>query len=145
MKKLILIASLAGVLGACSPVATDPETGPVIIQCDGENVVRAFGTTRTAKRLTFRVDGRADTFEVWNAETGKFATWGDAGDLTIEPGQITYSATLTSDGASANRMIRFDRVAGTVEDNISVQPVGRTSFSGTCEAVRGPSEAKTKF
>ena len=141
--RILALVGLASA-AACSQ-QSDPGSGPIILECNGTQTVQAFQTTTESKRYTYRIDGSAKTFEIWNAEQNTWKTWGDDRKLTIEPATITYEATKAADGGAASRRIVFNRSSGTVADDINVLPMGELAFAGACKIVTKPAEIDRQF
>lgn len=144
MKRVLAISTLL-VTAACVQTPTDPAKGPVILQCDGSNTISTLDDSSNSQRNIYRIDGIAKTFEVWNDKKADWNKWGDDQTLSITANQIDFMGGVSGEGAFARRHTSFDRLNGTVTDEITVFPMGKTSFRGLCEAVAKPTEAKQKF
>ena len=145
LEKYVYPAALVLVsLSACSSSASDPTKGPVILQCDGQQTNTVFESNTQPFRETFKIDGKAKTFEIWNTETETWKTWG-SGRVEIDKGSITYVGTISAAQGSATRTIAFDRNSGRVTDELDVLPIGNLSFEGICKPVSKVESVTTKF
>jgi len=141
--KRVLFAGVFGLAG-CSPAGGGPANGPVLLQCNGVQTTQTFGTRTNDLRRTFKVDGKAKTFEIWDTDTQAWKAWGTNPTLEIKDTSINYIATTTGGGATAKREIVFDRTSGAVSDVIDV-PFGRLTFDGSCKPVAKPEAVNNKF
>lgn len=125
-------------LSACG-VATDPEKGPVILQCQGERVINAANGERETERRSevYRIDGKQHTFAKYDRERGGFGP--DYAGLTLSDTEARYASTgpiVAGIGSTSTTV--FDRVSGRVTDETVMSNGGSLTFTGECKPVDSP-------
>lgn len=131
-------------LAGCS-VPSNPERGPVILLCQGQEVLRAANgeVERAHLRRFYRLDGKRQTVGKWDDKTQSFS---DLRGLTVSPTQLvhSYDGHLTVGGISTVTTITFDRVTGRVTDEFAMSNGGTITFDASCKPVKSPT-SETKF
>ena len=141
-----LIGLSATLLLAGCGVATNPEEGPIILQCVGEDVNRAGNgeVERERKTVFYRIDGVERTIAKWNEDNQNFEV-GSQG-LTVTPNELKYfRANPPLAGISSTKTITFDRLSGRVTDEFAMSNNSTITFKALCKPVSDPINAKRKF
>jgi hypothetical protein len=107
MRLIVLCATV--LLVGCG-AATNPEKGPVILQCVGESVNRTGNgeVERERKTVFYRIDGVEQSIAIWDKDNQRF----DAGSqgLTVTPNEMNYSRIDPPlAGIITTKTITFDR------------------------------------
>ena len=143
MRSIVLYTSV--LLTGCG-VETNPEKGPVILQCIGESVNRAGNGEVERERATefYRIDGVEQTIATWDKDNQRFGV-GSQG-LTVTPSEVKYSRVNPPlAGIISTKTVTFDRVSGRVKDEFVMSNGSTISFSAGCKPVSDPTAVDKKF
>ncbi len=140
MRHSILAGAL--LLSGCG-IPTNPEKGPVVLLCEGEEVIHSANgeIERNKRREFYRIDGVAHEIATWNDDSENFGI-GLPG-LVVTATQARY---MRNNPVVANitgtTMITFDRVSGTVTDANVMSNGSNLTFRAPCRPVKDPTSEK---
>jgi hypothetical protein len=129
------------ILSSCG-VPDDPEKGPVVLLCDGEEIANGANgdQERERKRQFYRINGVEGTIQTWDDAAQQFSI-GSPG-LIISPTEARYRREMLGVGGIAStKTITFDRVAGRVVDESLMSNGGSLRFLASCKPVKDPASA----
>lgn len=139
---IMLVAIL---LSGCG-IPDDPEKGPVVLSCEGQEIARAGnGETERAHKLKFyRIDGAAHEISLWDEKTGRFGVSFDG--LGVTATEARYSSTSQHEELGSTTTIVFDRASGRVSDEVTFtyggNPNGTITFEARCKPVKDPASER---
>lgn len=143
MKKLIGVGAV--LLAGCGGANANLDSGPVILQCDGDITLVTLGAVSTKRqRYHVKIDKQKESLQIFNGET--FVNWGD-GKPKISQNEISFISKDTAPGRSgfALRNMTIDRSSGRMTDKLETTLGAGSQYEGECAAVSEPEPLDQKF
>jgi len=140
LRMIFAIGALLGLSG-CG-VADDPEKGPVVLLCDGEEIAKGANgdQEQERKRQFYRINGAEGTIQTWDDSAQQFNI-GSRG-LTVSATEARYKREMPAiAGIASTKTITFDRVSGRVVDESVMSNGGSLRFLAACKPVKDPASA----
>lgn len=140
-KRFLIVGGLLALSGCGVP--SDPEKGPVVLLCDGEQANSAASGEVERQKLTqfYKIDGVERTLETWDEKDQSWS--GSLARITITPNEITRRDEPKVDAVViTQKTITFDRAAGRVHDEFAMSNGGAITFDGACKPVKSPTSER---